>query len=182
MLPSPSLFALFGLLTSATETDQRDATACERAPQYDVALLDGAVVRSDDLRGKVVLLDFWSSDCGPCVRAMPKLADLHARFVSDTRVAILLVNTGWEPIERARAFAARREGRLPFAYDQDSKAFKSFGFDENPASVLIDSRGCIAARHTGGSGTFLDELPSRIQHLLEPEAGTPPATGSQKPH
>ncbi len=112
-------------------------------------------------KGKVILLDFWSVTCRPCLQVMPKLAELYRQFEKDPQVAIPLVNNGWEPLAVAGSFAEKRSDHLPFASDENSKLFGSLGLEWKPSTILIDRRYRIALRHSGNSEPLLDELPRR---------------------
>ena len=151
----------------------------QQSPEFKFITLDGDTVKSDDLKGKVILLDFWNTGCIPCRKAMPKLEKLYKKYKDNSNVAIFILNSGWEPIEKARKFANKKRASfiifnrkkydLPFAYDLNSTTFKSFGFNANPSTVIIDQNFIIRYKQIGvKSGiNIFQYLTKQIDELLE---------------
>ena len=116
-----------------------------------------------DLRGKVVLIDFWATWCGPCRQSMPAVERLWQRFRADG-LEVVSVNVEGER-ERARAFAAGFHPPLTFPlYVDDGRAGSAFHVDAIPQLVLLDREGVIRLVHVGGFDEA--ELGGTIQGLL----------------
>ena len=121
---------------------------------------NGEPIRLADLRGKVVVLDFWGYWCGPCLRAMPALMALHDQF-ADKGVVVIAVHDGSvksiaEMDERIAAVRARQWfGRdLPFlvALDGAGASTTAYGIASFPTSLLIDRDGNVVRRLENGPG------------------------------
>jgi thiol-disulfide isomerase/thioredoxin len=108
-------------------------------PDFNLQTLNGTYITSQELRGKVVLLDFWDTRCGPCIKLMPHLEKLYAKYKDNPNVVILVVNAGWQLIDDARSFVSKRSYDLPFAYmtKQESKKLK---VRELPKTIVIDKQ------------------------------------------
>lgn len=119
------------------------------APSFDFAV-NGRTLSSSDLRGRVVVLAFWTSWCSPCIQELPHLQRIYEHFRNDPRVAIYAVDVGWyqETPEKGRQFLTRHRLDLPMAFDSGAGA-KAFGIDGVPAIVLIDARGRVRFTHNG---------------------------------
>ena len=123
--------------------------ADKAAPHVRYTLLDGSQTDVAQLRGKVVLVNFWATSCTACVREMPQIVALHERFKSagyDT----LAVAMHYDPPSLAAHFAETRG--LPFgvAIDNTGAIARSFGNVQlTPTSVLINRRGEIVGRFVG---------------------------------
>jgi RNA polymerase sigma factor (sigma-70 family) len=119
---------------------------------------NGEPVRLADLRGKVVVLDFWGHWCGPCLRAMPALTALHDQFADRGLVVIAVHDKSVKSIAEldeklARVRQQRWFGRdLPFlvAIDGDGATTAAFGIKTFPTSLLIDRDGNVAQRLDDG--------------------------------
>jgi peroxiredoxin len=141
--------------------------ACQPAPQApDVGytLLDGRVQHLAQLRGHVVLVNFWASDCAPCVQELPRLAQSWRRFAPRGFDA-LAVSMRYDPPAQAIAFARSRA--LPFGVviDLTGEVAAAFGrVDATPTTVLIDKRGREVARWAGPID--FDELDRRLARLV----------------
>ena len=177
----PSLFILllvaFGATRSTGQGMEFANDSISTAPEFSFLTLDGDPVSSSSLKGKVIILDFWSSDCNPCRRSMPQLEEFHRHYKSDPRVAFYFVNSGWETLEKAKAFSSRgRSGvllfswgekyDLPFAYDRGSSTLKAFGFDSNPSTVIIDAKFRIRHKHAGYEENLSKYLSERVDRYL----------------
>ena len=147
------------------------------SPDFEFITLTGEHISSANLRGKIIVLDFWSTDCTPCRKSMPQLEEFYQKYKGNQKVAIYLVNSGWESIEKAKDFAnSKRSGflfiswgskyDLPFAYDQGSKTLKAFGFDSNPSTVIIDSKFRIRLKHSGFIKDIKDYLSKHVDEYL----------------
>src|SRR5712691_1954579 len=64
------------------------------APPFTFSTIDGAVVSSDQLRGRVVLLAFWATWCRPCIGELPRVQQVYQRYWNDPRVVIWVVDSG----------------------------------------------------------------------------------------
>jgi peroxiredoxin len=141
--------------------------ACHRAPQApDVGytLLDGRVQHLAQLRGHVVLVNFWASDCAPCTHELPRLAQSWRRFAPQG-LDMLAVSMRYDPPAQAMAFARSRA--LPFGVviDLTGEVAAAFGpVDATPTTVLIDRRGREVARWVGP--TDFDALDRRLAALV----------------
>lgn len=121
-------------------------------PEFDLVTAGGEHVRSIDLRGKVVVLNFWTQTCGPCMKEMPYLADLAKILASRSDVVVLTVSTDEEKDEAIAAAKAAVGGELPFevAFDPERKiVHEAFGTELFPETWIIDARGVIRARFDG---------------------------------
>lgn len=121
----------------------------ETAPDVAYTLLDGSSSRTAQLRGKVVLVNFWATSCTTCVKEMPHIVETYEKFKSrgyDT----LAVAMSYDPPAYVANFAQTR--KLPFgvAIDNTGAIARSFGEVRlTPTSVLINKRGEIVKRYVG---------------------------------
>ena len=123
--------------------------ASQTAPNVGYTLLDGSVSSTDRLRGKVVLVNFWATDCAPCVHEMPKIAATHEKFKS-RGYETLAVAMSYDPPAYVIDFAQSRQ--LPFGVVIDNTGAFAKSFDEvrlTPTCVLINKRGEIVRRFVG---------------------------------
>lgn len=121
----------------------------EAAPNVSYTLLDGTKSSTEQLRGKVVLLNFWATSCTTCVHEMPQIVATHQKFKArgfDT----LAVAMSYDPPAYVIRFAETRQ--LPFgvAIDNTGQIAKSFGDVKlTPTTMLINKRGEIVKRYVG---------------------------------
>jgi thiol-disulfide isomerase/thioredoxin len=103
-------------------------------------------VRLSDLRGKVVVLDFWATWCGPCRQTMPKIDTLHQSY-ADQGVEVIAVSNEDHPT--VQKFAETSLFKYPKYIDSDGSAFEAFGVQTIPRLVIIDRAGRIVFDHEG---------------------------------
>jgi len=121
----------------------------ESAPHVDYTLLDGTKANTTNLRGKVVLVNFWATSCTTCVHEMPQVVATYEKFKGrgyDT----LAVAMSYDPPAYVMNYAETR--KLPFgvAIDDTGTIAKSFGnVQMTPTSVLINKKGEIVKRFVG---------------------------------
>ena len=138
-------------------------TAAEPAPNVGYTLLNGQKAQLADLRGKVVLVNFWATSCTTCIHEMPQVIATYEKFKSrgyDT----LAVAMSYDPPAYVINYAQTR--KLPFsvAIDNTGAIAKSFGQVQlTPTSVLINKRGEIVKRYVGEPDfTALQQLIERL--------------------
>jgi peroxiredoxin len=156
---------------SVVETFIAVQTLNQAAPSFELALLDGRTVSSRSLKGRVVVLDFWTTWCPPCRREFPELEKVYARFQARRDVAFYAVDGGrGDTPEQARRYFREAGYRLPVAYDHGSKVYEAFGAPGFPTLVVIDREGRLRFRHTGflGAEDFAGNLTELLDRLLQP--------------
>jgi len=105
----------------------------------------------DDLKGKVVLLDFFGTWCQPCLEEMEELKNVRHHFENRTDIELFLVCTafGKDTPEKAKAFLKRHALSFEAFFDGENEAHEQFGFTGVPALVIIDKKGMVRYRHEG---------------------------------
>lgn len=101
-----------------------------------------ATLSWDALRGKVVVLEFWATWCGPCVAAFPHLNKLVDEMAGED---VLFLSVTDEPRERVEPFLAKRELKTWVGLDTDGSMMKAYGVRAIPRTVLVGKDGRIAA-------------------------------------
>jgi peroxiredoxin len=162
-----SRFALWAIWASLGLSSVMLA-ACSRpqqAPAVDYTLLDGQRASLAALRGRVVLVNFWSTDCAPCVEEMPRLSATW-RAYAPRGFEMLAVSMSYDPPFAVANFAESR--RLPFSVVIDNTGEIAHRFGDvrfTPTTVLINKRGEIVGRWLG-SPDFA-ALNGQIERLLD---------------
>ena len=141
-----------GLFKPKLETLEPPTVKDENAPVSDyvgVAFSDdnGHVVSIQDLKGKVVFLNFWATWCPPCKAEMPSIQVLKDKFKNNDQVAFLIVEIEGEKV-KARNFMQQGDMDLPIYYPESQIPGEWLG-GAIPTTVILDKTGKIAARHEG---------------------------------
>lgn len=121
----------------------------DKVPSVAYTLLDGSKSTTDELRGKVVLVNFWATSCTTCVKEMPHIVSTHEKF-KGRGYETIAVAMSYDPPAYVINFAETR--KLPFgvAIDNTGHIAKSFGnVKVTPTSVLINKKGEIVKRFVG---------------------------------
>jgi thiol-disulfide isomerase/thioredoxin len=139
-------------LTAAAEPPQTLTAVADRkiAPDIAVDILDGDRLKLSDLRGKVVVVNFWATWCPPCRREMPSLERLKGLMKGEA-FEIVAVNAGEEEDEIA-GFRQSMNPAITFrlAFDRKGEAMKAFSITGLPTTYVIDRQGVIVYRALGG--------------------------------
>lgn len=126
-------------------------------------LLPGATLPNTS--GKVVLVDFWASWCGPCKESFPALNRLHQKYASK---GLVIIGVGVDDdAAKYKAFAAKMGAAFPLAHDSGHQAAGFFNPSTMPSSYLVDRKGVIRHVHTGFRGAKTEaEYVTEIEALL----------------
>ena len=126
-------------------------------------LLPGATLPNTS--GKVVLVDFWASWCGPCKASFPALNRLHEKYASK---GLVIIGVGVDDdAAKYKEFSGKMGAKFPIAHDSAHKAADFFSPPSMPSSYLTDRKGVIRYVHTGFRGAKTEtEYTTEIEELL----------------
>jgi peroxiredoxin len=120
-----------------------------RAPDVRFVTLSGSNLSTADLRGKVVLVNFWATSCVSCVEEMPKMVEAWRKF-SPRGYQMVAVAMSYDHPNLVADFAQQRALPFEVALDADGALARSFGnVAATPTTFLIDRRGRIVKRYLG---------------------------------
>jgi thiol-disulfide isomerase/thioredoxin len=155
-------------------TGLESALVGKAAPDFELELLDGSKFKLSQSKGKVVILDFWATWCGPCLRAMPQV-EAVAREFADRDVRLVAVNLQEEP-DPIRAMLQRHNLDVTVALDRDGLVAQLYGANAIPQTVVIDREGKVARLYIGGGSRLGDDLREALRAVLD---GAPEAEPAQ---
>ena len=135
------------------------------AAPFELATLDGKVVKSSELAGKVVLVNFWATWCGPCKEEMPSLARLQQQL-DPSRFTMLTVTTDLQRQGIAH-FLSQLGVSLPVLFDEDQEVSRSFMVRGLPTTIVIARDGALVGRAVGPRAWDSPEAVAVMRHVME---------------
>ncbi len=135
------------------------------AASFDLKSLDGSSLRSQDLAGKVVLLNFWATWCTPCKEEMPSLARLQQQFDSK-EVRVVTVTSDMHP-QGIKQFLSHLGIQLPVLFDEDQELARTYMVRGLPTTVLIAPDGRPVGRAVGPREWDSKESIALMRYVLE---------------
>jgi thiol-disulfide isomerase/thioredoxin len=146
-------------------SETKPQVSAKLAPVWELKDLNGKSVKSSDLKGKVVILDFWATWCGPCRMEIPGFIELQKKYGSKglVVVGIALDDAGAGVV---KPFATKAAINYTLLIG-DEKVQRAFGDVEAlPTTFVVDREGRIVTKHVGYSGKAAFE--NEITRLLAP--------------
>ena len=156
-------------MSSDTGSDWHRIEPPMAAPDFTLAQLDDGNVTLSKLHGRIVVMDFWATWCGPCRFSLPSLEVIYQQY-HDRGVSVLLINQG-EKAEAVRQWAQRRF-TAPILLDRDSHVGTQYDVQGIPKLVLVDQSGNILYEHEGYGGGLERNLKAILDKLLAPPTDT----------
>ena len=135
------------------------------AIDFSLVDIDGKAFRLSDFKGRVVLLDFMATWCGPCVMSMSDLLEIRDEFGEDVVLISISVDPASDTVEKLRSWRDSWEADWIHAQDTaDPPVGRRFEVSAIPTLVIVDKDGGIGFRHVGL--TPVDTLKREISELL----------------
>ncbi len=120
------------------------------APDFTLSTLDGGSVSLHDLRGQVVVLNFWASWCPPCRAEMPALARVAQTYAPQGVTVLAVHATASDSPQAARRFLDELGLHLPVALDTDGRVVQAYRLSAFPTTFFVDPQGVIRDLVVGG--------------------------------
>lgn len=160
---------LFSLLLSGFVISSATAQAVRgEAPPDELGIdKDKHAVRVSDYRGKVVVLTFWASWCGQCLKELPILESVQ-RKAGRSQVAVVAINSDKDRSDYLAMRRRMKDFTMTMTEDQrDRSIAKRYGVNGYPHLVMVDKQGLVAFTHRGYSEESLPKIVEEINTLLE---------------
>jgi peroxiredoxin len=138
----------------------------EPAPLFQLRDMNGQVVSLSDLRGKVVLVNFWATWCGPCRIEMPAMERLY-RTYDRKDFEILAVSTDAQGVAVTRPFQQENQLTFPILHDADFRVGLSYGARTLPMTFMVDRQGIVRQQIFGARDWEASEAHQLIQMLMK---------------
>ena len=134
----------------------------EPAKDFELTALDGRKVKLSDLKGKVVMIDFWTTWCGPCVQSVSTLAKLYEKY-KNQGFEILYIS-GDSEVDKYKIAPFIKQKNINFPVMIEAGVMKTYDVRAFPTTIFIDRKGNIRHRDTG---FIADESPRMIETTIE---------------
>jgi RNA polymerase sigma factor (sigma-70 family) len=141
--------------------EMRNLTVGKPAPDFEGVGVDGKPVKLSDFRGKVVMLDFWFSACGPCLREIPDQRKLTEAMKGRPFTFLGIVSR--EPIDDAREVIESEKVSWPNILTGGEAIAERYHVEGYPTHILIDAQGVIRSKKRHGSS----DLPASLKPLVK---------------
>jgi len=150
----------------------------KEAPPIILATAEGKAFDLEDERGRVVVLDYWASWCGPCLQALPKLHEV-AQWARENELPVTVVTINVFEVQNqdannpdARLASALKTWKaksftLPVVMDYTDQTATAYGVRGIPSTVVIRADGIVHAQHTGAGADYVEMLKSDIKAAME---------------
>ena len=143
------------------------------AQDFKALTVDGKTYRLNDLKGKVVFMNFWATWCVPCLLEMPSMERLNKKMAGKP-FKMIAVNQG-EELPRIRKFLKDKDFTYDLLLDVDGTIGENYGVNRLPLTYLLDQEGKIVRRAIGAREWDRDEVVELLDHLIQAD----PARESQ---
>ena len=162
---SRSLAGLAVLLVVAVATPAAAATVAQPAPDFTLPSAAGPNLRLQEQRGRVVMLNFWATWCGPCKREMPQLNRLYTKYRASGFV-LMGVNVDDDPAN-AVGVSTKLGVQFPVLFDSAKKVSKLYDVAGMPSTVIVDRKGTVRFIHRGykpgDESEYLDQIRALVR-------------------
>lgn len=135
------------------------------APDFTLRAMSGPNLRLQEQRGRVVMINFWATWCGPCRQEMPHLNRLYDKYKSAGFV-ILGVNVD-EDKKNATELAQKLGVKFPVLWDAEKSVSRLYDLSTMPSTVLVDRNGNVRYVHKGYLTGYEDTYDKQIRELLK---------------
>jgi peroxiredoxin len=145
------------------------------APDFNLKDAQGRAVKLSDYKGKIVLLNFWATWCGPCKIEIPWFIDLEQRY-KDRGFAVIGIATDEEGWEIVKPYIEKKKVNYRVAIASGDVTELYGGVESLPTTFVIDKEGRVASAHVGlvSKSVYVSE----IEQLLQPEPPAPTKTSA----
>jgi peroxiredoxin len=136
----------------------------DKAPDFTLKSVDGKTIKLSDYKGKVVIIDFWATWCGPCRRGIPDLVSIQTEFKNDL-VIIGISLDAEKTIKDVPEFVKSYKINYPIVYGDEKVVMAYGGIQSIPTAFVIDKNGNVVDRHIGLVSK--DTYVTKIKELLK---------------
>ncbi len=136
-----------------------------RAADFKLDRRGGKQLGLQDLKGQVVMINFWATWCGPCRQEMPLLEQMHKKY-RPMGFTLVGINVEEDP-SGAEAWLTKTPVSFPILFDRENRVSKLYNVSGMPSSVLIDRKGNVRYLHRGykpgDENTYLDHIRALVK-------------------
>lgn len=159
-LPATALLALLACVSLSGATGTMPA-----APDFRLANRAGGETTLADLRGQVVMINFWASWCGPCRQEFPALDEMYRKY-KPMGFTMVGINVESEKSDAER-FLGSRPVTFPILFDPQNAVSGSYGVKAMPTTVLVDRQGRLRWQHMayqpGDEAKYIEQIRTMVR-------------------
>ena len=156
---------LAAVLALATSSALPVVAPTTPAPDFTLRAMDGPNMRLQEQRGRVVMINFWATWCGPCRQEMPHLNRLYEKYAASGFV-LMSINVD-DDTRNAAEVAAKLGVKFPVLWDTDKKVSRLYDLATMPSTVLIDRDGKVRYVHRGYLNGYEDTYEKQVREMLK---------------
>lgn len=160
-------FALSLAALASLGVGQVEKSVGKPLPKFSVTSTKGAKITNASLKGKVVLLDFWATWCGPCKAAGPAIQKMHANYGSKG-LTVIGADTYEQGVKGTAAPYAKRHSYTYTFTEGNDKLATDLGAGTLPAFVLVDAKGVVRKVWTGLPNGDVNKLYAELAAAVKP--------------
>ncbi len=137
------------------------------APDFSLPDLSQKTVTLSSLLDKgPVVLDFWATWCGPCVRELPRIQELHEEFGDGNVTFVGICDDGPKTLSRVKPFVRGRKLTFTILLDTENEVMRKYKISNLPYTCIVDTSGAIAYGHLGYKPGDEKELREKLLEIL----------------